>query len=485
MIGKDLAWRAVLVFLMAILSVYFLYPSIKWYRLPKGVRQEEIVATAEDPRVNLLNKLKGFAPQGYELLLEKIEQEERKKNPLLDKTLKLGLDLQGGMHLVLEVDTAKAEEEKGRGAIDPVEVTLEIIRDRIDEFGVAEPTIMRQGDNRIVVQLPGLSDPERAIDLIGKTALLEFKLVEGGNLFKEIQDKAEELGLEVPEGLYLVKSQPELSGKYLTDAQVAFDQFNRPYVTLSLNKEGAKIFEEVTGKNIDRQLAIVLDGQVTSAPEIQSKIAGGRASITGNFSLDEAKDLRIVLKEGSLPVPVKILWQKHVGPTLGQDSINKGVIAAVIGFILVTFFMILRYKFSGLVADLALFFNLVILLAILAAFGGTLTLPGIAGIVLIIGMSVDANVIIFERIKEELRAGKRLRTSIDNGYSRAFLSILDANVTTLIAAFVLFQFGTGAIKGFAMTLFIGIPASMFTAIFATKIVFDLVAAKREREKLSI
>lgn len=484
--NRILIYKSALVFLVAILSFYALYPTFKWYRLPKEVREVEMVSARVDPRMKLLDGLKELTPPGFELLLKKGEEEEREVNPLLDKALKLGLDLQGGMHLVLEVDTSGIKEEERRSwTIDPVEVTLETIRDRIDEFGVAEPSIQRQGENRIVIQLPGLSDPGRAINLIGRTALLEFRLVEDGQILKGIQEKAGKLGLEIPEGLYLVKSEPELTGKYLTDAMVSFDQFNRPYVSLTLNREGAKIFEEVTGRNIDRQLAIVLDGWVASAPVIRSKIGGGRASIEGDFTLEETRDLALVLKEGALPAPVRIIWQKEVGPTLGQDSIKKGLIAGIIGFILVVVFMAWRYRFSGMVADLALFFNLVILLAILGFFKGTLTLPGIAGIILTMGMSVDANVLIFERIKEELRSGKRLRTSIDKGYRRAFLTILDSNLTTLIAAVVLFQFGTGPIRGFALTLSIGILVSMFSAIFATRIIFDLIASKPEAERLSI
>lgn len=481
--NRSLIWRTILVFLILFLSIYLLYPTFKWYHLPKEVRQREISPPKEDPRLERLHKLRRFVPTGYEFLLQKKKREEREKNPFFEKALKLGLDLQGGTHLVMEVDTTKVPQEAMQ-EIDAVETALEIIRDRIDKFGVAEPSIQRQRKNRIVIQLPGLGDPQRVIDLIGRTALLEFKLVED-DLLKEIQQKAEKAGLEIFEGLYLVKKEAELTGKYLTDTQVNFNEFGQPYVSLSFNKEGAKIFEEVTGKNVNRQLAIVLDGYVASAPFIRSKISGGRASIEGDFTLEETKDLVIVLREGALPVPLKVLWQKRVGPTLGQDSINKGIIASIIGLTLVVFFMALRYKFSGLVADLALFLNLVILLAILALFKGTLTLPGIAGIVLTMGMSVDANVIVFERIKEELRGGKRLRTSIDNGYNRAFRTILDSNLTTLIAAIVLFQFGTGPVKGFALTLSIGILVSMFTAVFATRIVFDLVASRHPGESLSV
>ncbi|HAS89489.1 MAG TPA: protein translocase subunit SecD, partial [Desulfovibrio sp.] len=257
-----------------------------------------------------------------------------------------------------------------------------------------------------------------------------------------------------------------------------FDQFNQPYVTLNFNSRGARIFERVTGENIKKRMAIVLDGKVYSAPTIQDKIAGGRASITGSYSTEEAHDLAIVLRAGSLPAPVKILEQRTVGPSLGQESIDKGVSAALVGSALVLIFMLVYYGFAGFVADIVLVLNVVLILAGLAAFGATLTLPGIAGIILTIGMAVDANVIIFERIREELRRGLTAKAAIVEGYSRATLTILDANITTVIAAVILYQFGTGPVRGFAVTLTLGIITSMFTAIFVTRILFDLYTSKR-------
>lgn len=407
--------------------------------------------------------------------------------------INLGLDLQGGMHIVLEVDTTKLQE--GEDPSDAVDMALEIIRNRVDEFGVTEPSIQKQGKNRILVQLPGIDDPERAINLIGRTALLEFKLVaEEADLDKALKGdipegyvlsylKSKDRGETVP---FLLKEPAELTGTALTNAMVRFDsQFGQPYVSLSFNSEGAKRFAEVTGANIEKRLAIVLDGKVKSAPVIQSKIPDGEAMIEGNFNYEEAHDLAIVLRAGTLPAPVEIVENRTIGPSLGQDSINKGVLAGLIGSCLVIVFMAAYYKYSGLLANLCLLFNIVIILGVLSLFKAVLTLPGIAGILLTIGMAVDANVLIFERIREEIRAGKTARTAISTGFSKAFLTILDANVTTLITTFILFQFGTGPIKGFAVTLTIGILASLFTALFVSRVGFDLVMKRRQITRVSI
>ena len=490
------------------------------------------------------------------------------------KQINLGLDLQGGMHLVLEVDTAKAvdgqveritqeirdqlRKERLRGVsldriegnkiaasikdpqiadkfntlieeeFDPlkssekseggttqivlqlppdeaenveklaVDQALETIRNRIDQFGVAEPDIRRQGQRRILIQLPGIRDADRAKDLIGRTALLEFKLVD------DTQDVNTALKGSVPPGrqiLYRVETNTEtgavtkvplllkkrtlLTGANLTNARVDFDQFNIPFVSINFDKKGARDFERITGENVNKRLAIVLDDTVASAPVIQEKIAGGQARITGNFTLEEAKDLAIVLRAGALPAPVNILEERTVGPSLGADSIRKGLISMLIGGILVILFMVLYYKGAGLIADVALVLNIVLIAAGLAAASATLTLPGIAGIILTIGMAVDANVIIFERIREELALGRTPRAAIDAGFNRATLTILDANVTTLIAAVVLFQFGTGPVKGFAVTLSLGVIASMFTALVLSRLIFDTILAGRKVKSLSI
>ncbi len=390
----------------------------------------------------------------------------------------------------------KARDRIMRMAVDQA---LETIRNRIDQFGVSEPDIRPQEGHRILIQLPGIKDPKRAIALIGKTALLEFKLVDEDHsvdealkghippgdeiLYETSIDRSTGQRRRIP---YLLQKRTLLTGEYITDARVQIDsRYNEPYVSLSFDTRGARLFETITGENIKKRLAIVLDKKVYSAPVIQDKISGGRAQITGRFGMDEARDLAIVLRAGALPAPVKILEERAVGPSLGKDSIEKGFKSTIIGGILVVLFMAVYYGLSGIIADLALVLNVVLIMSGLAFFGATLTLPGIAGIILTIGMSVDANVLIFERIREELRLGKPPRASIEGGYGKALVTILDANVTTLIAALVLFQFGTGPIRGFAVTLSIGIIASMFTAIFVTRVIFDYFYTVKKMKKVSI
>lgn len=365
---------------------------------------------------------------------------------------------------------------------------LKTIRNRIDQFGVAEPDIRKQQGNRIIVQLPGLSDPKRAINIIGQTAHLEFKLVDEG---ADVQAATAGSVPAESELAYLVdkrssektpivlKSEVVLTGEYITDANVQFDSYGQAYVGMNFNARGSRIFEEVTAANIKKRLAIVLDGTVHSAPVIQDRIGGGRASITGQFTTEEAHDLAVVLRAGSLPAPVNILEERSVGPSLGQESIDKGMVAAAIGAAAVLLFMIVYYRRAGAVASFAVSSNILMVLAGMAAFGATLTLPGIAGIVLTIGMSVDANVLIFERIREELRSGESVARAIHNGFSRATMTIIDSNLTTIIAAVILYQFGTGPVRGFAVTLTLGILASMFTAIFVSRIFFDAWLARRQ------
>jgi len=493
------------------------------------------------------------------------------------KTINLGLDLQGGMHLVLEVEVDRAVEntvdrlaQDLRGVLkkervrhlgiekpdarsltvtlpDPenlekfdsllekefrgvklisrqpqgdataiglglpeeesehikdmaVRQALETIRNRIDQFGVSEPDIRRQGSNRILVQLPGVQDTERAKSLIGKTALLEFKLVDESNdvnaaLEGSVPRDSEILysydidlatGQKTNRLPYLLKKRTLLTGANLTDARVQIDnQFNEPYVSIDFDRKGGRIFSKITEENVKKRLAIVLDNRVYSAPVIQEKISGGRARITGNFTTEEANDLAIALRAGALPAPVKILEERTVGPSLGHDSIRKGLISMIIGGALVIVFMIIYYRTSGLIADLALALNILLIAAGLAGFQATLTLPGIAGIILTIGMAVDANVLIFERIREELALGKTPRSAVEAGYDRATLTILDANVTTLIAALVLFQFGTGPVKGFAVTLSMGVISSLFTALILTRLIFDYLLINRRMKRLSI
>ncbi len=492
------------------------------------------------------------------------------------KKINLGLDLQGGMHLVLAVDTAKAVEsaversyqdlrelvrknqiqsvslerpspnrilvrvqgkeniEKFKGILekelrelkisaqapDPdayaatmelpgaeadqikklaVDQALETIRNRIDQFGVSEPDIRRQGEDRILIQLPGIQDTQRAKDLIGRTALLEFKLVDESRdvnaalqgslppgsevLYKVDEDPATKRTSRTP---FLLKKAVLLTGASLTDARVQLDsQYGEPYVSIEFDKKGARTFERVTGENVGKRLAIVLDDKVYSAPTIQEKIGGGKARITGRFTMEEARDLAIVLRAGALPAPVTVLEERTVGPSLGADSIRSGLISILVGGLLVLAFMGVYYKLSGLLADFEVILDLVLIGAGLAAFGATLTLPGLAGVILTIGMAVDNNVLIYERIREELRLGKTPRGAVDAGFDRATTTIMDANITTLISAVVLFQFGTGPIKGFAVTLSIGVIASMFTAIVVSRLIFNYFLDVRKIKRLSI
>lgn len=392
---------------------------------------------------------------------------------------------------------------------------LEIIRNRIDQFGVAEPTIHRQAESEIVVQLPGVKDPKRAVEIIGKTALLEFKLVDDESpLAAELPTSImpeeevqffEKFANKIPEGdeiLFqrvvnkdtgvvtkrpiLLKKETLLTGDLLTEARVNIDQrFNEPYVSITFNSAGAKIFEDITAQNVKKRLAIILDRNVYSAPVIQERISGGDAQITGSFTMDEAKDLAIVLRAGALPAPIKTLQNVTVGPSLGRDSIEAGKMAGIIGTILVVLFMVIYYRLSGVIADFALILNIVLLLGAMASLNATLTMPGIAGIILAIGMAVDSNVLMFERMREEIRVGKTPRAAVESGYKKAFWTIFDSHVTTLITAAVLFQFGTGPIKGFAVTLSLGVAINLFTALIGTKTIFDIIQSRKEVKRLSI
>ena len=490
--------------------------------------------------------------------------------------IQLGLDLQGGMHLVLGVDVDKAVESRIDTIIDQTETelrekdiifkrlerrqgdrlvilvyddeegvkvdalmaddypsleaetfsgaggyiekhfrlsdreienikdyavrqALETMRNRVDQFGVSEPTLQRQSGNRILIQLPGVEDPERAIALLGKTARLEFKMVdETANLQDAVAGKLspgtqllyernvnKATGAETETPLVVV-DKTVLTGDLLSDANVRIDtRFNEPYVSIEFNAVGAKRFDQITAANVGKRMAIVLDDTIYSAPVIRERIAGGSAQISGSFTSQEATDLAIILRAGSLPAPVNILENRTVGPSLGQDSIDKGIKSIWVGAMLVILAIIIYYQLSGIVAVIALSLNLVFITAMLSLFGATLTLPGLAGIVLTIGMAVDANVLIFERIREEVRLGRAPKLALESGYSKAFMTIIDANLTTLLAALVLFQFGTGPVRGFAVTLSIGIIASLFTAIFVSRVIFDLFLKGREVKRLSI
>ncbi|MBD3298628.1 MAG: protein translocase subunit SecD [candidate division Zixibacteria bacterium] len=573
--ARGQGWKIGLIILLVIGSIYVLWPTYRLWSMNEAEQAE-------------------FAQRNPTEFME-----------LQKSAIKLGLDLRGGMHVVLEVDKSKLNPDEARDAVDRAQ---EILRNRVDAFGVTEPLIQKQGNDRIIVELPGVTDVERAEDLIGRTAQLEFRLMESpqqtqelidqidrmlesivgidttaapgdtagatpDDLFEDlfgdtaevaeedtaaadtlateepeldttqsiaVEDTAgivlpEELRTERPfssllqpvsgsrfsviadevpllkqmlnhpavqkiipndvtfawgtrsrfdgslevEDLYLVKKQTELSGKYLTDARPSFDQFRKPIVNFEMTREGGRRFARLTGANINKPLAIVLDGRVESAPEIQSRIQDrGQITMGTGSTYEEANDLSIVLRAGALPAPVMIIENNVIGPSLGQDSIEKGFTASIIGAALVFLLIAIYYQLSGVIADFALVLNIFFLLAVMGVLHATLTMPGIAGIILTVGISIDSNILIFERIREELRAGKTVRHAIDAGYSRALVAIVDSHVTTLITALALFMFGTGPIKGFAVTLFWGVAISLFTAFVVTKVVFDIRKAYR-------
>ncbi|MBN2031592.1 protein translocase subunit SecD [bacterium] len=601
---------------------------------------------------------------------EQLDEEGRLVS-LRNKAIRMGLDLQGGMYLTYEVDLPQLVEQLARNkddqlisilqktreelnvstenfldilercfeeeeiplnrywgergdsdskvldelrneAIEAVDRSLQKLRNRIDQFGVSEPSIQKVRDRRILIELPGVSNPDDAKALIGRTALLEFKLLKDNEVFTKVIDDIDKalarsrgvvIEAELPDTtevvtveevveqkesndevisvnelfgeeeiltteseeadtallvdreifeenpfiallrdtrqagklvsvpienikavdkilerediqslippdaqflwssetfrigdqeyreLFIVNNEAELTGRYITDARVTIgsdvQSAGMPEVNFALNRSGATIFSRVTGANLNKRLAIVLDNRVVSAPNIQTKIPDGRGRITGIGEMDEAQMLAIVLRVGALDAPIQIVEERTVGPSLGRDSITRGQYSIIIGMIIVILFMMVYYRMAGVIANFALIFNLVLLMAVLAQFGFVLTLPGVAGIVLTIGMAVDANVLVFERIREELRTGKTVRASIDAGYSRAFKAIFDANVTTLLTALVLYQFGTGPVKGFAVTLSIGVIISMFTALVVTRVIFDYITSRRVLTKLSI
>lgn len=361
----------------------------------------------------------------------------------------LGLDLRGGVHVVYQAKpTAESPVTK-----DSVDKLIGVFRNRIDAYGLTEPLFQKQGSDRVVVELPGVKDPDEALELLGKTAHMEFRTEDGKTV---------------------------LTGKHLKDAraQLKTDK-NEPYVALQFNKEGAKIFAEVTTANVGRTLAIYLDDRLLTAPTIKMPITDGNAEISGGYkTLEEAQQEALLLRSGALPVDVELMEKRSIGPTLGKESLDLSMKAGIIGVAAVFLFMILYYRWPGVIADLSLVIYGLILVGIFMLINTTLTLPGIAGIILSVGMAVDSNIIIYERLKEELRAGKTLRSAIDAGFHNAFRAILDSNVTTLIAAAVLYFLGTGPIRGFAVTLSIGILVSMFTAITFTRFVLHLVAGSR-------
>jgi len=457
-----------------------------------------------------------------------------------DRVLNLGLDLEGGVHLLYEMQFPGDMDARMRTQTAASQV--EIIRNRVDELGIREPIIQREGDRRILIQMPGVKDAARAEELVGKPAQLKFHIVEGQDSTRKVLDNIDralngrlwprfrsveearkfvlrEADMDIvrslleearelwPQGyvfafetsppaferdrfvgLYLIRQEAEMTGETLTNATSGANMDSAAggfQVNLQFNARGAARFATVTKEHVGEQLGAVIDGRVRSAPTIQEPILGGRARITGQFTDREAQDLAIALRSGALPVEMQKIEERTVGPTLGAQSIQKGVRAALIGLAIVIVFMVVYYRLAGVIADVALLLNILLIMSVLACLGATLTLPGIAGIILTMGMAVDANVLIFERIREELRKGKTIRAAIETGYSRAFLTIIDANVTTLIAALVLLQFGTGPVKGFAVTLSIGIFASVFTAIVVTRMIFDVLTKRRAFRTLTM
>jgi preprotein translocase subunit SecD len=386
---------------------------------------------------------------------------------------------------------------------DTVDQAVEAIRRRVDALGVTEPVIVPEGEDRINIQLPGVDDPARVKDIIKTTAQLQFRLVENGTgptaqaLYDQLPanvrenvdilpgSQEDELGRVTGTMYYAVNKNVPVSGRDLKNARVQKGKVGEPVIGFTFTPEGAPKFGQLTGANIDRQLAIVLDNKVVSAPRINGRI-DGEGIIEGSFTQQQAADLALILRSGSLPASLTTLEERTVGPSLGRDSIRQGFMATAIGFVLLVLAIIAYYRGAGINAVLALLLNLIILLGMMAYFGAALTLPGIAGIVLTLGMAVDSNVLVFERIREELREGKTARASIDQGFARAFATIIDTHLTTIISALFLFQFGTGPIKGFAVTLLIGLAASVFTAFFVSRMIFDIVYKPTERvEKLSI
>lgn len=622
---KKYRFRIILVLALIALGFYFLYPTYQDYSNNKLINK-----ALEERKQSFYKEFPNASSSEIDKYLTQIEDSIRNANPSIrkarEKRVKLGLDLQGGMYLVLEVNTLKlleklaknpdenffemlketekivklseepvvkvfAREAEKRGirlsryfgdirddndkiisdlekqSEDAVNRAMEIIRNRIDQYGVSEPSIHLSGSRRIIVELPGVARKEEARQLLQGTALLEFNLVKDpdftfpllekinkvlagkstedttktdttqlandttkspeqmtqeefekeyplftvaipnsqtqtADLFVKENDKRKvELMLNRPEvknvipkdvkfvwsarpefyaegqgiyRLYCVKATPELTGGVIVNARATLDpQTSSPIVTMEMNAEGARDWARITGNNIDKRIAIILDGVVFSAPTVRSKITGGNSQIENIGNLEEAKLLEIVLKAGALPAPIEIIEERVIGPSLGQDSIQKGITSALLGGLLVIIFMVIYYRFAGAVADFAVIINVFFILAVLAGFGATLTLPGIAGIILTIGMAVDANVLVNERIREELKTGKTLKAAIDAGYSKAFSAIFDGNITTFFTGLILYQFGSGPIQGFALTLMIGIAATLFTQLVITRLIFDI------------
>ncbi|HNW44851.1 MAG TPA: protein translocase subunit SecD [Elusimicrobiales bacterium] len=472
----KLHWKIGSVLGLLILSFWLLYPSIEWYTKTPD---------------------------------ERAKTEAMRMRP--KRIINLGLDLKGGTHMLLELDVEKLDKKEKLN--DAMSRAIEIIRNRIDQYGVGETPISRQGERWISVDLPGISNTAEAENLIGKTAQLEFRLVSSANEVATVLAKVDGMdqppfqkdGALVPEvaklmpkntilckaapgpegeraRYYVLESSVILTGASLENARVETDrQFGTPAIGFTFNKEGGRVFETFTGANVGKYLAIALDGVVHSAPVIKSRIGGGSGVIEGSFTLEEARGLAIILRAGALPAPVNIIEKRVVGPGLGEDSIKKGLTAGGIGFLLVVLFMLVYYRAGGFVANIALALNFVFLIACMGYFGATLTLPGIAGMILSLAMAIDANVLILERMREELLLSKPVAMIIPTAYDKAWSAILDSNVTTWIAAIFLFQFGSGPVKGFAVTLTIGLLVGMFTSVFVTRVIYEFWLTSNPKE----
>lgn len=635
---KEYRFRIIIILAAIALSIYLLYPTYMDYQ-----NNKQIQSVVEQKKQEILKQNPKISKSELEELLTIVEDSVKQSDPSYIenrlKRLKLGLDLQGGMRVVLEVNTAKLLEKLAnnpdqvfnstleearkeaetsdesvveiltrklqqknirlsryfgnirqddaeiiaqlkKDSEDAVTRAMEIIRNRVDQYGVSEPSIQRQGSRRIIVELPGIAKEEEAKQLLQGTALLEFRLVKdpdftyqimeridkalakvlaAGNdsLLAELSDTTKksdttaaadttqkqlteeefkqqhpffsvalldpqgrsadafvkeddrnkilrwlsmpEVKKEIPDNvefvysakpvsttqdgkkvyfMYLVNKQPELTGGVVTNAVATLDpNSSAPIVNMEMNSEGAVEWARITGANIGKRIAIMLDGKVFSAPVVRGKIPGGRSQIEGMENLDEAKLLEIVLKAGALPAPVDVIEERIVGPSLGEDSVQGGLNSALFGYLAVAIFMIIYYRQSGSIAAGVLILTILFILSVLAGFKATLTLPGIAGIVLTIGMAVDANVLIFERIREELATGKTLKASIDSGFSKALSAIIDSNITTFFTGIILYQFGTGPVQGFALTLMIGIASTLFSALVISRLIFDYLASK--------
>jgi preprotein translocase subunit SecD len=509
---KALQWKAILVFAILALSIYLFYPPKDKIHLGldlKGgihltllVKTEEALNMETDQEITRFEEIfkkNGITYQtmskerpGRFVVAGTSVDQEGKARDLIDQYTRDWEYSFSGEKLTFSLKTLSAQFLRDQA----VNQTLETIRNRIDQFGVAEPLIQRQGTERIIVDLPGVSDPERVKDLIKVTAVLEWKLVRGGPAQDE-ESLLKEVGGKLPDDMEVLKGDPKkresgyflvsrvaaVTGKDLRTVRRSVDEWNNPAVSFSLNSDGARRFEKVTGENVGKRLAIVLDNRVQSAPNINARISDS-GIIQGGFTIESADDLVLVLKSGALPAGIKYLEERTIGPSLGADSVRQGLLAGLVAILLIMGFMVFYYRFSGVNAVVALILNVIILFGCLAYFKATLTLPGIAGIILSIGMAVDANVLVFERIKEERAVGKNVASAIQLGFSRAFTAIFDSNLTTIVSAVFLFQFGTGPIKGYAVTLIIGLVANMFTAVYVSHWIFDVTIPKSAK-RLSI